>query len=585
MTRKRNRGRRQRQKRPVAGSHSAPVRQPASVALLGKLRSAADSLLHRQAPEGPLWRWFWPVLALAFAARAAVALSGDFIMRPDELMQYLEPAHRLAFGHGILYWEYFYGARLWLLPGLIAGLLKAFDALGLGQPFWYVGGVKLAFCGLSLAIPAGMYFFTRRHLGEAAARAALLAGAFWYELVGFAHKPLTGMVAAALLLALLALCMRLPSGASEEGGARRGGRAAWLVAFLALMATAFRVQYAPLALVLWGLCFLYMDKAAKVHLTLASAALFLAVGAFDAASWDGGLFHSYLTNIRFNLELWQTEAAGASPTHQYLWWLLLASAGGGALCVALALRQPRRYGFLLLLIGLVLLSHSLQTHKEYRYVFVVIPLWLLLGAGTLTHFAARLKRPALAYAAAGALFAAVSLAGILNALPRQEAIYQGPHQPPEIVVRFLRGQDPHFAAFRYLAEAPGVSAIWHPGRHYYSLPGYYYLHRRIPFYDASTGQGNNLHKDLETIRASVSHFVTDDPLLDVPGYVVEKEFGPVRILRRQPNDAPVRQWQGFNPIMADDFIHRIVQAGNPDAPPPPPNNGIRFADGGINGPA
>ena len=577
MARKRDRGRRQQRKRPAAGAHSAPVRRSSRVALFGWLQAAADGLLHRQAPEGPAWRWFWPVLALAFAARAAVALSGDFIMRPDELMQYLEPAHRLAFGNGIIYWEYFYGARLWLLPGLIAGLLMAFDALGLGQPFWYVGGVKLAFCGLSLGIPAGRYFFSRRHLGEAAARAALLAGAFWYELVGFAHKPLTGMVATALLMSLLALCMRIPSSASGEGGAR-GWRAAWLVAFLALLATAFRVQYAPLALVLLGLCFLHMGKAAKVHLTLASAAFLLAVGVFDAVTWDSGLFHSYFINIGFNLELWQTDAAGASPAHQYLWWLLLASAGGSALCVAMALRQPRRYGFLLLLIGLVLLSHSLQVHKEYRYVFVVIPLWLLLGAGVVTHFAARLKRPALAYAVSGALFAAASLAGILNALPRQETIYQGPHQPAEIVVRFLRGQDPHFAAFRYLAEAPGVSAVWHPGRHYFSLPGYYYLHRRIPFYDASTGQGNNLHQDLETIRASVSHFVTDDPLLEVPGYVLEKEFGPVRILRREPNDAPVRQWQSFNPIMADDFIHEIIQAGNPEAPPPPPNNGIRFAD-------
>ena len=61
------------------------------------------------------------------------------------------------------------------------------DAAGLGEPKWYVGAVKLTFCALSLAVPAGMYCFARRHFDETAARIALLAGAFWYELAGFAH--------------------------------------------------------------------------------------------------------------------------------------------------------------------------------------------------------------------------------------------------------------------------------------------------------------------------------------------------------------------------------------------------------------
>ena len=553
-------------------------------------RSAVDSLLHPhpQTSEGPLWRWFWPVLALAFCARAAIALSGDFILRPDETMQLLEPAHRLAFGNGVIYWEFFYGARSWLLPGLIAGLLKGFDAVGLGQPFWYVGGVKLALCGVSLAIPAGMYFFARRYFGETAARAALLTGAFWYELVGFAHKPLTEMVATAVLMCLLALCLRSP--ANGEGGLGKGSagrkteardlRVAWLAAFLAVLAAATRVQYAPLALALLGLCFVSAGNVGRAHLGVVATVLFLAVGAFDAATWDAGFFHSYLTNIRFNFALWETAAAGESPAHQYLWWLLLASTGGSALCVCAALRHPRRYGLLLLLIALVLIAHSVQPHKEYRYVFVLIPLWLLLGAAVLTQFAASLRRPTLAYACVGTVFTALSLAGILNALPRQEQVYQGPHQPPETVVRFLRGQDPHFAAFRYLAQAPGVAAVWAPGRHYFSLPGYYHLHRRIPFYDASTGLDNNLNQNLETLLASVSHFVTEDPQLEIPGYVVEKEFGTVRILRREQNDAPVRQWQSYTPtpIASFELVQRIMQEMNPSAPSPPPDSRIKFAE-------
>ena len=81
--------------------------------------------------------------------------------------------------------------------------------------------------------------------------------------------------------------------------------------------------------------------------------------------------------------------AGETPIYQFLWWLLLASVGLGALCVVMALRDVRRYGFLLVLIGLVLLIHSVQAHKEYRFVFAVVPLWLVIGADVVARFGVR----------------------------------------------------------------------------------------------------------------------------------------------------------------------------------------------------
>ena len=558
------------------------------------LDAAPDLLLHPRTPAEPIWKLLWPVLALAFAARAAVALSGDFLLHPDELMQYLEQGHRLAFGNGVLYWEFFYGARSWLVPALIAGVLKLFDTVGLGQPGWYVGGVELTFCAISLLIPAGMYFFARRHFDEAAARAALLAGAFWYELVGFAHKPLTGFTATAVLMALLALCARPP---------RDRAGTAWLAALLAVLAAAIRMQYAPLALVLLGLYFLRAGQGAtpgrgvtggRAQIVLASSVFLLAAGTFDALTWDGGLFHSYLTNIRFNVALSGVRGSSDSPGWQYLWWLALAGAGLGALCVAAALRDPRRYGFLLSLITLILILHSAQAHKEYRFIFAVIPLWLLVGAGIVARLAtpdaratpaapaasgraAGLGRPVLVYGVAGAVFAGVSLAGILNALPRQHEVYEGAYTPQGFVIRFLRGQDPVFRAYRHLAETPGVEAVWHVDRHYHSLPGYYYLHRKIPFYDVATGYGNHLHRDLDTIRASASHLVSGDPDAAVPGYTLDKTFGGIRILRREGDEPPIRRWREFTPTITGELDTRLMRRIDPGAPSPPANFGIRFA--------
>ena len=544
----------------------------APVGVAGRLRAAADGLLHVQTAE-PVWRYFWPVLALAFAARAAVALSGDFVMAPDEIMQYLEQGHRLVFGNGVIHWEFFYGARLWLMPGLIAGVLTLFDAVGLGQPAWYVDGVKLVFCAISLLIPAGMYGFARRHFSESAARVALLAGAFWYELVGFAHKPLTAFVDTALFMSLLALCVR-PS------PDRRG--TVWLVACLSVLVAAIRLPYGPLALTLLGLFFLRAGRAsgswwqgARTQLALVATVVFLAVGAFDAVTWNAEPFHSSLALLRMNLAM-DDDPSRLDPAWQYLWWCLLASVGLIAFCLAMALRDVRRYGFLLLLIALVLVIHSAMAHKEYRYVFAVIPLWLLIGADVVARFAGRGNRPVRMYGAAGAVFTVVSLAGILNVLPSQDTLYQTSNTPKDMLVRFIRDHDSAFAAYRYLAGAPDVFGVWEIGRPYHALPGYYYLHRTVPYYDWGTGRDNNLY-DVKTLLASVSHVVTRDRNLAIPGYVEEKDYGDFRILRREANKTPVRQWSSFTPTVADGFS-KIFRRLYPDAPPSPANTGIRFVE-------
>ncbi len=527
-------------------------------------RSVWDVALHLQTPDEPVWKYLWVVLALAFAARATVALAGDFMLHPDEIMQYLEPAHRLVFGNGVIYWEFFYGARSWLVPGSVAGVLALFKGVGLGAPGWYVGGVELMFCAVSLLIPGGMYFLARRHFGEIAARVALIAGAFWYELVGFAHKPMTEFIATALLMALLALCVRPLK-----------PRIAWLVALLAVLAAAIRMQYAPLALAVLGLYFFRLGKGSRMRLAVAVVAFFLAVGVFDAATWDAGLFHSYFTNIHFNLAL-EDARSGSSPAYQFLSWLLFASGGLFPLCVAPALRDLRRYGFSLALIALVLIIHSAEAHKEYRFVFVVIPLYLLIGADVVARLAGRVGKPIWTYGLAGAAFAAVSLAGILNALPKQDEAYRLIYAPEKVPVRFIRNQDPGFAAYRYLASAPNVVAVWHVDRAYFDLPGYYYLHRKIPFYDAATGPNSNIQKDVATLHASVSHLVSEAPNLAAPGYVVEKAFGDLRILRRAENASPVRQWQNFTPTLTGDLADQIMRRMGPDVPSPPVNNNIRF---------
>ena len=559
----------------MQGRWEEPVREAAptltptpSMRASARLAAAANLLLHPLTPTERPWKHLPLLLALAFAVRAAVALSGDFVLHPDEIMQYLEPAHRLVFGNGAAFWEYLYGARSWLVPGLVAGVLALFDALGLGEPAWYVGAVKLLFCVMSLAIPAGMYFFARVHFSETAARAALLAGAFWYELVGFAHKPMTEFVATALFVALLALCVRPMPDRS---------RMPWALAFLAVLAAAIRMQYAPLALIVLGLYFLRTRH--KLRLTLAATALLAAVGLFDAITWDAGLFHSYILNFRFNLAMSDLKS-GESPVWLYLWWLLLSGTGLAVLSVLLGLRNVRRYGFLLGLIVLTVVIHSTQPHREYRFIFVVVPLWLMIGTDVAVRFASnsRVNRMHVLGAAA-AVAGAVAAAGILNVLPYQSQVYRG-FSLESGVVGFVRNQDPVFAAYRYLARAPGVAGVFHE-RSYMNTPGYYYLHRKVPLYVGGTSSllfaDPNLTA-LEAITSSVTHIVTADAAMSVPGYSLDRSFGYLRILRRDVDEPVVRQWVHYTPTFDTGIFGRIARQLYPIPPPFPANAGIRFVD-------
>ena len=533
---------------------------PNPLRLLAKIKTLARALLHPSPPPlSERWKYLPHILAMAFICRAAVALSGDFVLHPDEIMQYLEPAHRLAFGEGIVYWEYLYGARSWLVPGIVAVLLMMFDAVGLGEPVYYIAGVKLFFCAISLLIPLGMYLFARRHFNEATAIVALLLGAFWYELIGFAHKPMTEFVAAALLLPMLALTVRPLKSNPNSNDTPPPPALFWLAAFLGIAASAIRVQYAMLALVFLLIMFLRADRKGRIHLAASSVMFFFAVGLFDYLTW-GGWFHSYAVNVLANLQLGKFRQ-GETPTYQFLLWMTLASGGLFPFFIFLALRDFRRYGFLLGLIIVVLLAHSTQAHKEYRFIFIAAPLWILIAADILGRFAEESKNSKGFIKVAVVVGATASLLGIFNALPFQGLVYEA-FSRESGKVNFLRGQDPVFAAYRHLASDDSVAAVWQIDRPYFNTPGYYYLHRRIPFYDVSAQIAPF------ELNARASHIVTatqDD--FSKFGFVRGRQFGEIQIWRSENDDAEIRQWKKFTPLVAGGIFSQF--AGRAIKTPPP----------------
>src|SRR4051812_21514041 len=62
--------------------------------------------------------------------RLWTACSGVDTIYPDEHFQVIEPANWVVFGHGWKSWEWYYGTRSWVVPGLYIPLLYILKLIG-----------------------------------------------------------------------------------------------------------------------------------------------------------------------------------------------------------------------------------------------------------------------------------------------------------------------------------------------------------------------------------------------------------------------------------------------------------------------
>ncbi len=576
-------------------------------------RRGLGAYLHPQPKmdEAPwtLLPWF---LAAAFVLRAGLALSGDFVIHPDEIMQYLEQAHRLVFGSGVVYWEFFYGARSWLMPGLAAIALGICSILGLDSPFYYIAAVKLLFCLLSLLIPWGMYVFGRRHFGENTARIALIAGAFWYELVGFAHKPMTEFVATGLLFALLA-AIPLSAGESRKRFIAAG--------ILGVLLVAVRFQYAPAAALIMLAVFLRGGPKAKLHMFLAASGTAVIVGLMETITW-GAPFYSYYFNFRMNLDVGAARE-GESEAWIMPLWLLLSSCGLAVVAVFGVPGHFRRRMFVAAIALLILLPHMAQHHREYRFIFAVIPLWLLLSADVVAIWkTSREWHPRLV---ALTLSVPVSIMGVLNLLPLQHIVYTGFSRGTE-QVNFLFNQDPSFALYRRISEDDSARGVADFTRPYFNTGGYYYLHHNIPLYD------RHAWSELAEGEAAeyVTHIITEDivvpadaevsavqsrsgeliPVLrignrtitlpafaesddgtliywnqlgrssELPQFSQETTLGRLALWKTD-EETEVREWESYEVFTAGGLEQVAEKILGRDAPKPPARYGVEFKDSDL----
>ncbi len=559
--------------------------------------------------ETPAWHLLKPILIAALLLRYLVALTGDFVLHPDEIMQYLEPAHAAVFDSGVLHWEYYFGARTWIVPGLIACVLWFCKLLGLDSPFYYIALVKLLFCTLSVIVPYSMYYVGRALFNENTARIALVLGAFWYELIGFAHKPMTEFLATSLVFLLLAVVYRKTSPINTNR--------AIMIAGISVLIAAVRFHYIPIAGMIALVAFIHTTNRSRFIMIGSAIGFLMLIGLFEYATW-GSFFHSYITNIKVNLLLSQGRGSESSP-YFYLLAMMIASGGLYGIALISSVNFWRR-GFIVLLIAFIVVPHMLEAHREYRFIYVALPLLLLLLADVLQNglFLDReesfpsqkfIKNMGLIYAVV------VSGLGISNAIPWQHTVYKANSQETGRV-NFITGQDKIFEVYRYLADDPSVKGVLENNNHYFNGAGYYYLHQSVPYYPAnhvwqrfftpndiskhvshivmdsgSTIEGtvkNNkgqvfvktgdqyilLPRIIYDKRTSNLNFYTPNGAFSINGFELIKKIGKYTVWRRIDNTLPITAWQSYTIYPDNVAMHPLLDKATDNTRAPTPNLGI-----------
>lgn len=409
-------------------------------------------------------------LALGLAVRLWLSVTDDGMYWPDEVHKTWEPAHRVAFGYGFQAWEFVRGASNWVLAGVVGGLLWLVAAVGLDDPHRYVIVLRALF---SVAALSSAYAAARlAGAWEAGRVASAVAGgvtALAAPMLYFSHRGLTETASLAPVTFGLWLTLR------PDGERRR-----WAAAGASLLGVAvlFRVHNALFCVVILGVLAARRDWG-RLRLVAAVLAGWAAVlGVVDWATW-GVPFHSVLEYGRATFQKGVAAGFGETPAWYYLRFLFHAIGPVvvllGLLVVAGAWRAPGLFVCGALFVAL----HSVEGHKEARFVLPALPaLFAVAGVGLDTLWRRRRVLGAVVAVAvlAPVVFQAVTIKRLtIRDVGQDHLFFAGSsayfHSTSTNRLLFAAHRRPDLCGLRVAS----LEREW--------SGGYTYLHRDVPVYD------------------------------------------------------------------------------------------------------
>ena len=305
---------------------------------------------------------FWGIMAVAVAVRVA-AFDAYGGIHPDEVIQYLEQAHRALTGDGMVPWEYREGMRGWALPLLLAGPMALGQAIG-GSAFAGIVAARVAATASCLVAVAAAWAIGRRS-SRWHGLVAMAVVALWSEAVVMSVHVLSESIASAAVLGAAALMA--------------GDRKRWIAAgALCALAGVLRFHYGPAIAVLaigaaWG-------EWRRLGWMAIGAVPVLTASALGDVVMGQAPFEWLVANVRLNLIEDKAAMFGVEPPNYYFrayggYWGL-----AGLAVFALALLSGPRYRLLLLVAAVNVALHSAIGHKEYRFIALSTAILIMLAA-------------------------------------------------------------------------------------------------------------------------------------------------------------------------------------------------------------
>jgi hypothetical protein len=418
------------------------------------------------------------VLVLAMAVRLAAIVAFPSLHHPDENFQLFEQAHRIAFGYGVLPWEFRDGIRSPVLPYVLAALFRVSEPV-VGGPEGYLLVARAALAAVSLLGVAAVY-----RMGQRTSRThALMAGvvaATWFELVYFAGRPLTEAVATTFLVVALSLASVPPQ--------RLVFRRMVAIGFCLGLALMLRIHLAAglLVVAIWvG----QLDLRGRwAPMALGGLAPLVVFGVADWLYW-GVPFSSYVAALRIDLFEGKASIYGVESPAYFFEQLTDIWAGALPAMAALILLRARASALWIVAALAIIACHMAIPHKEYRFVFpafACLALVAAMGSADLIERIRRLPGPDRAGRALVALGAALWV-GTSAALAFA----------PGFKDEWLEARDLIEASFK-LAHEPDLCGVLFYNDDWPSTGGYSHLHRNVPMFA--------LEDDQDTARQSTDAF-------------------------------------------------------------------------------
>jgi len=416
--------------------------------------------------------WLLLILIFALFLRLKAAFSYPNILWPDEIFQTLEQGHRLAFGHGMIPWDFRDGIRSWLFPGILGGIMKLTAGFSEGSS-GYLASVKIFLSLLSL-IPVWIGFSNGKNPPS---RQRLYWTGFFYGLTTYLRFHLLPAIAIALIYQVRQ--KNFP-------------------------------QLLPLALGFLGPVLLG--------------------GALDVFTLSTP-FQSIWKLIWINIFEGKFNSFGVSPWQQYFTWLALNWSWWLFPILVFSAIAARRHWILALLALVIILSHSFLGHKEYRYMFPALPLIIILaGLGTATLVSRlSLMRGSLASKTI-VIFSSLLLWAFLSWLlagrfnTDQTFNFGPPWQKPGYTHWQTHGGQ--LQAYQYLSSEKKLCGLAVKGLAWQYTGGYAYLHQDVPIYFLKDNQ------NFEELQPYFNYLLFNQDTAAVGDYQREKCFNGTCVYRR-----------------------------------------------------